>query len=439
MLGLVTARAARGLVLMLIVQVSLACSAAPEASPLLTSDAGAVPDGPPVLPPGTPGEGRATGSKCAEDSSHDWTTFAKPFMDRYCIRCHSRDRSGGARQAAPLGHDFDTLEGVLVEAAHIDRWAAAGPDSTNEVMPPEGPFPSRQERVELGEYLACAVRGARPGGPAGAPCWGLTQPLTDPQTPDEHACSAALGDSLDRVQRLFGRYATGSARIYRGTARAADNQDTVGRERGVLDGPVIAELGETPYGGGKTLRIVSPALRRYFEIRQPDASTTLFLSLVQDPAKHAGVEAKVSAAPVDLHGDPSILRFEVGGTAHYGTGELLAVTAAVDLQLAESSTVTARDVLDLFDDAIASGFEPSEGFWVRPVTLDASRSASDPPGLDFLSCSRFTTYRAEEYIRSDNLADFGVRNVSLVDTELCCSNCQAHCHDTPAGVPECFP
>jgi hypothetical protein len=413
---------------------SSACSAPPASGIEPAADAGVAPDG----APGPDGAGRGTGARCAEDSPREWETFAKPFMDQYCVRCHSRNRSGEARRGAPVGHDFDTFESVLVEAAHIDRWAAAGPNGANEAMPPDGPLPSRYEREQLAEYLACAVRGPRPGGPTGAPCWGLTEPLADPQTPDEHACSTAIEHGLRRVQTLFAPYAAGAARIYRGTARAADNQDAIGLTPGFFDGPVVAELAEPVDGGGETLRISSPSSQSYVEIRQPDGSSTLFLSLVQNTEWRTTVEAEVPEPPFDLDSHPSVLRFDIRAASHYGTGEPLWVTVTADLTLVERSTVSARDVFDLAR-AETSGFTLSEGFWVRPVTRDVSLDAAAPVGFAFESCSRATTYRAEDYVSATSIADHGVRQVTLAATELCCSNCKGHCHGSDVGLVECFP
>jgi uncharacterized membrane protein len=76
-------------------------------------------------------------------------------MDNYCTRCHSSTLTGAARNGAPIGHDFDTFDGVLKVAEHIDEYAAAGPAAVNTLMPPSNPTPSEAERHQLGEWLAC--------------------------------------------------------------------------------------------------------------------------------------------------------------------------------------------------------------------------------------------------------------------------------------------
>ena len=102
-------------------------------------------------------EGVETGSICPSNSTLTYETFGQDFMESYCVRCHDSQKTGDARMNAPLEHDFDTLEGVMLVADHIDEFAAAGPDAINEVMPPDGDKPSIAERRQLGEWLACGA------------------------------------------------------------------------------------------------------------------------------------------------------------------------------------------------------------------------------------------------------------------------------------------
>lgn len=96
-----------------------------------------------------------TGSTCPDDSTLTWETFGQPFMESYCVACHSSELHGDERQGAPLYHDFDTLEGVVVVSNHVDERAAAGPEAVNRNMPPSTPRPSVREREDLGEWIAC--------------------------------------------------------------------------------------------------------------------------------------------------------------------------------------------------------------------------------------------------------------------------------------------
>ncbi len=100
--------------------------------------------------------GPASGAVCPTNSAVTYETDIKPFMASYCTTCHAANVPVAQRNGAPKGHNFETEQGVLDEAAHIDQEAASGPNATNTMMPPTGfPAPSVEERQKLGEYLAC--------------------------------------------------------------------------------------------------------------------------------------------------------------------------------------------------------------------------------------------------------------------------------------------
>ncbi len=110
---------------------------------------------------GGPSDG-PTQSVCPppSDSLLTYDNFGKAFMRKYCVQCHAATVSGQARNMAPAGSDFDTLEGIKARLPNIDAWAAAGPAFTNRLMPPKGEYakPTDEERQKLGEWLACGAR-----------------------------------------------------------------------------------------------------------------------------------------------------------------------------------------------------------------------------------------------------------------------------------------
>lgn len=101
--------------------------------------------------------GAPTGATCPPDSTLTYATFAAPFMQRYCTRCHSSVLVGAQRHGAPSLHDFDTRDGIAAFPDHVDATAAAGPDAINTAMPPDAPRPSLDERRQLGAWLACGM------------------------------------------------------------------------------------------------------------------------------------------------------------------------------------------------------------------------------------------------------------------------------------------
>lgn len=102
--------------------------------------------------------GPPSGATCPTDNTLTYENFGKPFMEMYCTRCHSSTlTTPEQRMCAPAFHDFDTLQGILPVAEHIDQFAAAGPSSTNTEMPENGPAPTLEEREQLGQWLACEL------------------------------------------------------------------------------------------------------------------------------------------------------------------------------------------------------------------------------------------------------------------------------------------
>ena len=100
--------------------------------------------------------GMPSGATCPDDAGMlTYEEFGKPFLEKYCTRCHSSELEGEARMGAPLEHDFDTLAGTLLVFEHVDEMAASGPDSTNTAMPKDGAKPTMAEREMLGQWLAC--------------------------------------------------------------------------------------------------------------------------------------------------------------------------------------------------------------------------------------------------------------------------------------------
>lgn len=102
-------------------------------------------------------DGSGSGATCPTTQTLTYEGFGKPFMEKYCTRCHSTTKKGDARLGAPADHDFDDVLTIRALAEHIDEHAAAGPAATNKEMPPSAPVPTMEERLQLGEWLACGA------------------------------------------------------------------------------------------------------------------------------------------------------------------------------------------------------------------------------------------------------------------------------------------
>jgi hypothetical protein len=108
------------------------------------------------------------------DSCVSYEDFAGPFLLNWCVGCHSSSLDEAHRKMAPLGMDFDTLEGVR---AHADRIKIRATELKN--MPPLG-GPSDEERALLAEWIDCDLPSTSGGFAPPAPTTG--PPMTTPPT-----------------------------------------------------------------------------------------------------------------------------------------------------------------------------------------------------------------------------------------------------------------
>jgi hypothetical protein len=99
-----------------------------------------------------------SGAKCPEEGGPTASNFGRAFLETYCLSCHSASVTGEARAGAPVGVNFDTPGAVRLWARHIDAHSAAGPAMENTEMPPASyPAPTLEERLKLGQWLACGA------------------------------------------------------------------------------------------------------------------------------------------------------------------------------------------------------------------------------------------------------------------------------------------
>ena len=105
-----------------------------------------------------------SGATCLNTQTLTYDNFGSAFFTSYCLSCHSSSKSGEARKDAPTDVNFDSLADIKMHSTQIDIEAAASPKRTNTSMPPgfdqsppKGTYPSPDERMKLGEWLACGA------------------------------------------------------------------------------------------------------------------------------------------------------------------------------------------------------------------------------------------------------------------------------------------
>lgn len=103
-----------------------------------------------------PGEVTAGDPDEVDCSELTYENFADNFFRSYCLRCHSATLVGDlARSDAPVGINYDTIEGVREFATRIRLRAGQLGD-----MPPllaPVPKPNEEERRMLIQWIDCAA------------------------------------------------------------------------------------------------------------------------------------------------------------------------------------------------------------------------------------------------------------------------------------------
>jgi uncharacterized membrane protein len=114
-------------------------------------------DMPPAAEPVAPITGLSSGASCPPMSSLTYDGFGETFFATYCLQCHTIAIPTGPSRQAPPNRNFDDLTEIRALAHEIDQQAAAGPSGAHQVMPPLDPKPTLQQRMQLGEWLACGA------------------------------------------------------------------------------------------------------------------------------------------------------------------------------------------------------------------------------------------------------------------------------------------
>jgi len=86
----------------------------------------------------------------AGDCEYTYDNFGKEFMENYCTKCHTSEKSGFTRWGATKGYDFDTQDKIPEQAAEILEWVIDKGD-----MPPRGKKPTSEEKTGLKAWLDC--------------------------------------------------------------------------------------------------------------------------------------------------------------------------------------------------------------------------------------------------------------------------------------------
>jgi hypothetical protein len=263
-------------------------------------------------------------------------------------------------------------------------------------------------------------------------------------SPEEQRVFALVApDHQKDLDRLVGRYASGSAPVYRGSFSAHDNLGSVGGGR--VDGTLATSAAiatvidaDTPGSGGptKTLLVESPSEGRHVALSQAFGSTTV--SMVLTDGQTGGITASCGSGgpPPFAAGPASIAIPSVTATGTWGDGSPMTVALAGTLSRIDPAMLAFDDVVHLAvgytDRQDMLSFAPVGGEMVRTVEREFHEPTSIPAGTSYAACHHVTTYTINAYVSRTRLSDNGVRHLVIEKAQTCCV-------DKPEQAQACAP
>ena len=265
--------------------------------------------------------------------------------------------------------------------------------------------------------------------------------------PVDRVLEQARQRELDRLHLRIGRFASGEVAVYAGKLAATELR--AGREERTLrEGPVVAALEDherLPGGDGPevTLTVVSARHDLWLRLGQPRDEPGVTRSTLLRPMRaSAGITGSCSGCLADLRKRPRTVRperFVAVGRLRDVRGTEFRVELSGRLEHVPPAELKLAD-LELLD----PGLEPFLQGEVQDFTREGDegilrvegrirqRVPPHPGSPPHTRCERVTRYSAERFVDLADLTRFGVRDVRILGTEICCLD-----HDSHGESEEC--
>jgi hypothetical protein len=311
-----------------------------------------------------------------------------------------------------------------------------------DVEPPETTGRRRPPRWRAAALAACAL--------SAATLSGFTQATAESARPlTGEVLEQARARQLEQLHRSIGRFVTGEAVLYAGELAVTERRRGTGARR-LPVGRVVAALtrDEARSGepaGGFTLTIVSADGDGWLRLRQDPEEPGVTRSTPLRPVRAtASLAASCAGCLDDLSARPPVLafrRFTAVGPAGAAAGGELRIELSGTLSRVEPGDLRLADLERLdpgFEALLADEAEPftrrgDEA--TRRVEREIRELAPTPPGAPPQTrCERVTRYSAERFVDLKDLGRYGVRDLTLLGTEICCFD-----HGGHGGDHECTP
>lgn len=249
---------------------------------------------------------------------------------------------------------------------------------------------------------------------------------------DEAAARRAAQEAeLAWLEHEIGRFASGRFAVFGGKLTVTQ------RDRGAslsFEGQALATLSaDTP----STLTIVFPDRERWLRLAQSSGQPGVTrVSRLREPNANAGIAATCEncvAELADLARGPVLLRLSARGALLDVARSPFSVEVSGFLRRVPPGSLRLRQVLPLSPGIAnwtrrpAAPFRSEGNVAVRDVA-SILRQPAPPTGGDAqrFTCVFETDYTARHFVQRSDLTRFGVRDVALGETRLCCIDHDLH-------------
>lgn len=251
----------------------------------------------------------------------------------------------------------------------------------------------------------------------------------------------ARRQELERLEVRIGRFVSGAVAVYAGTLEATEHR--AGREeRRLPEGRVVAALEEherLPGGGGPgvSLTVVSVRHGLWLRLDQPrDEPGVTRSTLLRPILASPGITGSCRGCLADFSRRPRTLRLErfaAAGRLRDARGTGFRVELAGRLEPVPPAELALSD-LEALDPGLEPrlrdedrDFTPAGGEGVLRVERRLRQRVPPPAGAPpAMRCDRVVRYAAERFVDLADLSRFGVRELRILGTEICCLNHDLH-------------
>ena len=233
------------------------------------------------------------------------------------------------------------------------------------------------------------------------------------------------------LEHEIGRFASGREAVFSGEVKVTQRDHD---EVTVLEGSALATLSP---GAPRTLTILFPDRQRWLRLTQdPGRPDVTDVTRLRAPNANTGVSAACAdcMAPfADLAKGPILLRVAAEGELLDVAQSRFLVEVAGSLRRIPPETLRLDQILPLSTDIATWRRRPDAplntqgGEAVREVAAVLRQHAPPPDGDTVrFTCAFETRYTAQHHIDLNDPSRFGVRNVTLGNTQLCCVDHALH-------------